>query len=120
MELLMKGRLSRLPSFEQEDHMCTDGVSHLIFADEAIMQKMADPILDLVHKQVLMTLYSWDAADQLGEYRDLLPVYLSKDWPECEAILKTIEQAGLVTLTSNGIALAHPLPRTDEPECGCH
>ena len=99
--------------------MCTDAVSHLIFADEAIMQKMADPILDLVHKQVLMTLYAWDAADRLGEYKDLLPVYLSKDWSECEAILQTIEQAGLLSLTSNGVTLAHALPKADVQGCGC-
>lgn len=100
--------------------MCSDGVSHLIFADEAIMEKMANPIMDFVHKQVVMALYAWNAENRLDAYRELLPIYLSKDWSECEAILKTIERAGLVTLTSDGITLNHGLPKVAAQSCGFH
>jgi hypothetical protein len=100
--------------------MCTDGVSMLIFENEAIMEKMSNPILDFVHKQVVMTLYSLEAAKRLDEYRELLPTYLSKDWPECEAILSAIEQAGLVTLRSDGITLTHRVESDNKASCGCH
>ncbi|MDQ7785785.1 MAG: hypothetical protein RDU20_23085 [Desulfomonilaceae bacterium] len=89
--------------------MCTDGVSMLIFDNEAIMEKMSNPILDFVHKQVVMTLYSLHASNRLDAFRELLPTYLSKDRSECEAILRTLEQAGLLTLSSDGIALTHPV-----------
>lgn len=98
--------------------MCVDGVSSLLFTNEAIMEKLANPILDFVHKQVLMALYSWDSAGTLGEFRELLPVYLSKDRQECDAILRTVQEAGLVTLSANGIALVHPLPKPDA-HCNC-
>jgi len=100
--------------------MCSDGVSHLIFADETIMEKMANPIMDFVHKQVVMALYSWNAENRLDSYRELLPIYLSKDWTECEAILKTIERAGLVTLRADGIKLNHGLPSVPAHSCGTH
>lgn len=100
--------------------MCTDGVSMLIFENEAIMEKMSNPILDFVHRQVIMTLYSLDASKRLDEYKEHLPTYLSKDWPECEAILRTLEQAGLVTLRSNGIALTHRIEAETATSCGCH
>jgi len=100
--------------------MCTDGVSLLIFENDAIMKKMSNPILDFVHKQVVMTLHSLEAAKRLGEYRDLLPTYLSKNWAECEAILRTIEQAGLVTLGPDGITLTHRVESDSTTSCGCH
>ena len=93
--------------------MCMDGVSSLLFADEVIMEKMANPMLDFVHKQVIMTLYAWDAAGTLDKVRELLPVYLAKDWQQCQDILRIIQEAGLVNLTEDGIALVHPLPEHD-------
>lgn len=104
----------------EEAAMCTDGVSHLIFADERILEKMSNPILDFVHKQVVMTLYTLDAGNRLDEYKDVLPTYLSKDWTECESILKTIEEAGLVTLSPDGIDLTYRVESDDTVSCGCH
>ena len=100
--------------------MCTDGVSMLLFEHEAIAEKMSNPTLDFVHRQVIMTLYSLEAAKRLDEYRELLPMYLSKDWPECEAILKTIEQAGLLTLNPDGIELTYRVESDNTTSCGCH
>jgi predicted methyltransferase len=99
--------------------MCTDGVGHLVLGDEAIQEKMANPILDLVHKQVVMTLYSLDASHRLDEYKEVLPLYLSVDWPQCNAILDAIEQAGLINRTENGIAMTHPVESDSESSCGC-
>lgn len=99
--------------------MCTDGVSHLLFEDKTIMEKMSNPILDFVHKQVIMTLYTLNADKRLSDYKDMLPTYLSKDWAECETILKTIEQAGLVTLSPDGIRLIHEVESGDTASCGC-
>lgn len=100
--------------------MCTDGVSLLLFQNEIIQEKMSNPLLDFVHKQVVMTLYSLAASNSLDQYKELLPVYLSKDLPECEAILKTIEQAGLLTLTADGIMLTHPIENDNAATCGCY
>ena len=54
-----------------------------------------------------MNLYSMDANNQLHEFKELLPLYLSKDWSACEEILDTLVQAGLLNWTDNGIEL-HP------------
>lgn len=100
--------------------MCTDAITPIIFENAAIMEKMSNPILDFVHKQVVITLYSLEAAKRLEEYRDVLPTYLSTDWPECEAILRTLEQAGLVSVGSDGIALTHRVEIDNTNSCGCH
>ncbi|AFM27291.1 hypothetical protein [Desulfomonile tiedjei] len=99
--------------------MCVDGVSHLVMNDETIQALMANPILDLVHKQVVMSLYAMDSNHELSTYKEMLPLYLGTDWESCEAILKAIEKAGLLTRTPDGIALVHPVKQDVSASCGC-
>lgn len=99
--------------------MCTDGVGHLVLGDDTIQEKMANPILDIVHKQVIMTLYSLDAAHRLDDYKEMLPLYLSIDWPQCSSILDAIEEAGLISRTESGIVLTHPIESDNGSSCGC-
>jgi hypothetical protein len=100
--------------------MCVDGVSRLIMGNAAIQELLSNPILDVVHKQVVMTLYSLAADHCLHEYEKMLPVYLSLDWAQCLEILDTIEQAGLLARTKNGIALTYPIDAEHEgTSCGC-
>ncbi len=99
--------------------MCNVGVSFLAMNDDAIQELLANPILDVIHKQVLMNLYSMDANNQLHEYKELLPLYLSKDWAACEEILDTLVQAGLLKWTDNGIELTRTIPRQEQDQaCG--
>jgi hypothetical protein len=101
--------------------MCMDGVSLSLMNDETFREILADPALDFVHKQVLMTLYSLDHEKRLADYRKMLPIYLSSDWAKCEAILQTLEVAGLITRSHDGsLALTHPV-HVDQPDaaCGC-
>jgi len=65
--------------------------------DAAIQEKMSNPILDLVHKQVVMVLYSLEISNRLETYKEVLPVYLSADWTTCSEVLDTIERAGLLS-----------------------
>jgi len=101
--------------------MCMDGVSLAVMNDERIQQALASPLLDLVHKQVLFTLYSMNAAGSLDEYQQVLPLYLSTDSATCESILSTLEQAGLLVRNQGTIELTHkvdaPVP---DGSCGCH
>jgi hypothetical protein len=100
--------------------MCVDGVSRLIMGNAAIQDLLSNPILDIVHKQVVMTLYSLAADHCLHEYEKMLPVYLSIDWARCSEILDTIEQAGLLARTKDGIALTYPIDAEHEgTSCGC-
>jgi hypothetical protein len=94
--------------------MCTEGISHLVMNDETVQELLTNPILDLIHEQVLLNLYSMDANNQLHEYKELLPLYLSKDWSECEDILDTLVQAGLLNWTGNGIELTRPIRRQEQ------
>jgi hypothetical protein len=100
--------------------MCMDGVSHLVLSDARIQRKMANPILDIVHKQVVMTLYSLEANHQLQEYRQMLPLYLSMDWPKCAEIIDAIELAGLITRSGERIALTYHIEAEQDVGCGCH
>lgn len=101
--------------------MCTAAISHLVLSDEIIQEKMSNPLLDLIHKQVVMVLYSLDADKRLAEFREWLPMYLSRDWSECAPILDAIEAAGLITRTQDGICLTHRIQADDaDMGCGCH
>ena len=99
--------------------MCTEGVSFSAMNDEAVQELLVNPILDFIHKQVLMNLYSMDASNQLNEFKELLPLYLSKDWSACEGILDTLAQAGLLKWTEDGIELTHRICREDLTSCDC-
>ncbi len=101
--------------------MCIDGVSHLVMNDETLQRMMSNPALDLVHKQVLMALYSLDANNRLHECLELLPVYLSAERGYCEGILDTLEKTGLLVRSEDGIALTYRIkPDQTDSSCGCH
>jgi len=99
--------------------MCTDGVSRIIMNDDKIQALMSNPILDLIHKQVIMNLYSLDADHSLSDYKRMLPIYLGMDWEACQRLLNTIEEAGLLYRTVDGIALTHPVEPDTSAHCGC-
>jgi len=98
-----------------------DGVSLSLMNDETFRKILADPALDFVHKQVLMTLYSLDHGKRLADYRQMLPIYLSTDWSKCEAILQTLEDAGLIAQSADGsVVLTHPVQAAHpDVACGC-
>ncbi len=100
--------------------MCVEGMNCFAMTDEAFQKVMSNPTLDLIHKQVLMTLYSMAVNKCLHEYKELLPVYLSADWSRCETILQTLEHAGLLTRTENGIELTYKVAEDKSAaSCGC-
>lgn len=98
--------------------MCMDGACRFIMQDENVQRLMSDPRLDLIHKQVVMMLYSLDAGDRLGEYREVLPIYLSLTWDKVAEILRTLEDAGLVILTPDRLLLTHPI-KSDDSVIAC-
>ncbi len=100
--------------------MCMDSVGHLVMQDETIQGLMSNPILELVHKQVIMTLYSLDADHRLNECKELLPIYLSVDWNKCCEILNTIQAAGLLVRNADEVRLTHPIDTDGMNVCGCH
>lgn len=103
-----------------EGSMCTAAISHLVLSDATIQERMSNPILDMVHKQVVMVLYSLDADKRLQEYREWLPIYLSRDWSDCAALLQTIEAAGLITRAKEGIELTYKIEADNsDMACGC-
>ncbi len=100
--------------------MCTASVGDIIMENQMIQDLMAKPNLDLIHKQVLMTLYALDAQKRLDDYKTILPIYLSMDWKNCEQILETLESAGLVTLDRESIVMNYPLNiDKNQSSCGC-
>jgi hypothetical protein len=100
--------------------MCMEGMNCLAMTDEAFQKLMSNPALDLVHQQVLMSLYSMAASKCLHEYKELLPVYLSSDWSRCESILEALERAGLLTRTEQGIELTYKIDeKSTAASCGC-
>jgi hypothetical protein len=100
--------------------MCIDGVGHLVMADERIQQALSNPLLDLVHSQVLMALYSMESSGHLQECRSLLPVYLSTDASRCDALLSALEQAGLLVQGPHGVELTYKItPEQQDHSCGC-
>jgi hypothetical protein len=101
--------------------MCMDGVSLAVLNDERIQQAMSNPQLDFVHQQVLLMLYSMNAAGSLNEYQQVLPLYLSKDLSQCEEILKVLEQAGLISQNRGVIELTYEVQAPEaDAACGCH
>ncbi|HMK35367.1 MAG TPA: hypothetical protein VK463_09895 [Desulfomonilaceae bacterium] len=100
--------------------MCMDAVGPLVLQDPTVQELMSNPILDFVHKQVVLTLYSLNANHRLQEYKEVLPVYLSQEWSKCAEILDTIQKAGLLVQTADGIHLTHPIETDGMNACGCH
>lgn len=100
--------------------MCMVSVGNLIIENEMIQQLMANPSLDLIHKQVLMTLYSLDAQKRLADHKTVLPIYLSMNWDDCDKILRVLESAGTITRNQESILLNFPLNiDAAESSCGC-
>jgi len=100
--------------------MCTASVGDIIMGNAVIQELMAKPDLDLIHKQVLMTLYALDAQKQLGDHKTILPIYLSMDWKDCEEILRTLESVGLITLDRGSILMNYPIDvDSNHSSCGC-
>ena len=101
--------------------MCMDAVSHLLINDKTFQRLVSNPQLDLIHKQVLMALYSMDLGGELLRCRELLPVYLSSDWTRCETILDTLEAAGLIKRVGGAVELTYKIEKDEgDGSCGCH
>jgi hypothetical protein len=101
--------------------MCTASVAGLLFENEEIQTLLANPDLDMVHRQVAITLYALDADHRLAEYESMLPVYLSMGLDQCEKIINDLVEAGVVARSGSSIFLTHPLDaRAVESSCGCH
>jgi hypothetical protein len=103
----------------KEKSMCTASVGNILVYDDHIQELMNKPIMDIVHKQVVMTLYSLALSKQLDNYEKLLPVYLGIPVEECRAILGTIEQAGLIEIANGRIRLTHPIQPDASDPCAC-
>jgi hypothetical protein len=99
--------------------MCTASVGNILVYDDQLQELMNKPTMDIVHKQVVMTLYSLALSKRLDEYEKLLPVYLGLSLEECRKILVTIEQAGLIESTDGKIRLTHPVSSDAANSCAC-
>ncbi len=100
--------------------MCTVSAGNIIMENETIMDLMANSNLDLIHKQVLMTLYAFEAQKRLSDFRAILPVYLSMSWENCAEILKVLESEGLITLGQDTVIMNYPLNiEAADSSCGC-
>lgn len=100
--------------------MCTEAVSQVLLEDELIQNLMADPAMDVLHQQVLMTLYSLDVAHRLEQVRTLLPIYLGMKWDRCSEVLDIIAKVGLIKREGDDVKLTHPIARERlSSECGC-
>ena len=100
--------------------MCTTSVGDIIIGNEMFQELMAKPGLDLIHKQVLMTLYALDAQKRLGDYKTMLPIYLATDWQNCKEILSTLESNGLIKIDQESISMSYPLNiDAAQSSCGC-
>jgi hypothetical protein len=100
--------------------MCMEGSSALFQHNAKLRSVMEDPALDIMHKQVLMALYSLHTAGGLDRVKDHLPIYLSMDWTDCVTILDGLERAGLLARRGDEIELFHaPERRPLGLSCGC-
>ncbi len=100
--------------------MCTASVGDIIMENALIQELMAKPDLDLIHKQVLITLYALDSQKRLDDHKTMLPIYLSMDWKNCEEILRTLESAGLITIDQGSILMNYPIDvDSNQSSCGC-
>ncbi len=99
--------------------MCTASVGNVLVYDDHIQELMNKPFMELIHKQVVMTLYSLSLSKRLDEYQKLLPIYLGLSLEECKKILETIEQAGLIEHSDGQLRLTHPISSESSGSCGC-
>lgn len=100
--------------------MCTDSVSHLVLQDGRIQALLMDPRLDIVHKQVVLSLYSLNGSPTLTELEQILTVYLGQDWAQCMDILRSIEAVGIIRLQGERVTMVYPVTKpADGAGCGC-
>jgi hypothetical protein len=101
--------------------MCTAGISFQVMSDPVLQEVVFKNGLDFLHQQVLMMLYTLDHEKRLPEYRQLLPVYLAKDWEACDELLNVLEIAGVVRRSERDIELVHKIEIVDAAsDCACH
>ena len=105
----------------KEAYMCIQGLSPLLIENENLQNALARANLDLIHQQVLMTLYSMNVDNRLKECKEILPLYLSQPWDTCSEILGELETAGLIKREGEQVVLAYPIKLPDnEVSCACH
>lgn len=59
----------------------------------------------------LTALYSMDAQELLGDYREHLPRYMLLEWEKCREVLRELEAMGLLSLEGGQVALTHRCPQ---------
>jgi hypothetical protein len=112
--------LIRQTAMQEEAPMCTDSVSHLVLQDGRIQALLMDPRLDIVHKQVVLSLYSLNGSPTLTELEQILTVYLGQDWAQCMDILRSIEAVGIIRLQGERVTMVYPVTKpADGAGCGC-
>lgn len=99
--------------------MCTASVGDVLVYDDHFQELMNKPDMDIIHKQVVMTLYSLALSKRLDDHEKLLPIYLGISLDECKKILETIEQAGLIENIDGNIRLVHPIHSDAANSCAC-
>lgn len=85
--------------------MCTTGISFQVMSNPKIQEIVKREKLDYLHQQVIMVLYTLQHEKRLHDYRDMLPIYLGRDWEACEELLGVLESAGIVELSPECIEL---------------
>jgi hypothetical protein len=100
--------------------MCMESVSKLIMSDPEMQERMANPMLEAIHKQVLMNLYALQADRRLHFYGTLMPLYLGSDKDRLDAILEDLQTAGLLRKNGKNIELVYQVETEAGSSCGCH
>jgi hypothetical protein len=59
----------------------------------------------------LTALYSMDAQELLGDYREHLPRYMLLEWEKCHGVIRELEAMGLLSLEGEGVVLTHRCER---------
>ncbi len=100
--------------------MCTTGISYYVMTDPYIQEMVSRGKLDFLQQQVIMVLYTLQHEKRLHEFREMLPIYLGKDWVACERLLEALERVGIVKISDEGIELPHPIVIDDDADaCTC-
>jgi len=104
----------------RQANMCTTGISYYVMTDPYLHEIMTRRNLDFLHQQVIMVLYTLQHDKRLHEYRQMLPVYLGRDWTACEPLLDGLEAAGIINRSIDGIELPHQIfIQDDRDACAC-
>jgi hypothetical protein len=79
---------------------------------------MEHPEMDVIHKQVVVALYSIQAEGRLDEYRRWLRIYLGVGPDKLAELLTVIERAGIIDRSDSGVRLVHELHIDTSDSCG--